>query len=99
MRARKVRKLKVTRGEKLLYSLAILCGIFSFAASVFCGANIGNLKMNVEKLKYDITDQEKKNESLTMKMNELTSFDKVKEVAKEMGLEYNNDNIVIINNN
>lgn len=99
MRARKVRKLKVTRGEKLLYSLAILCGIFSFAASVFCGANIGNLKMNVEKLKYDITEQEKKNESLTMKMNELTSFDKVKEVAKEMGLEYNNDNIVIINNN
>ena len=29
----------------------------------------------------------------------MVSFDKVKEVAKEMGLEYNNDNIVIINNN
>ena len=53
--------------------------------------------MNVEKLKYDITEQEKKNESLTMKVNELTSFDKVKDIAKEMGLEYNNDNIVIIN--
>lgn len=99
MRARKVRKLKVTRGEKMLYTMGILCAVFSFAASIFCGANIGNLKMNVEKLKYNITEQEKKNESLTMKMNELTSFDKVKDVAKEMGLEYNNDNIIIINNN
>ena len=99
MRIKKVRKLKVTHGEKLLYGIAILCVISSFAASIFCGANIGNLKMNVERLKYDITEQEKKNESLTMKMNELTSFDKVKDVAKEMGLEYNNDNIIIINNN
>lgn len=99
MRIRRVRKLKVTHGEKVLYSMAILCAVFSFAVSIFCGANIGNLKMNVERLKYDITEQEKKNESLTMKMNELTSFDKVKDVAKEMGLEYNNDNIIIINNN
>jgi Protein required for the initiation of cell division len=97
MRTRKVRKLKITRGEKLLYTAAVFCAIFSFASAIFCGANIGNLKMNVEKLKYDITAQENKNESLTMKVNELTSFDKVKDVAKEMGLEYNNDNIVIIN--
>ncbi len=97
MRRKKVRKLKITRGEKMLYFAAIFCAIFSFTSSIFCGANIGNLKMNVEKLKYDITEQEKKNESLTMKVNELTSFDKVKDIAKEMGLEYNNDNIVIIN--
>lgn len=97
MRTRKVRRLRITKGEKMLYTVAVLCAVLSFASSIFCGANIGNLKMNVEKLKYDITQQEKKNESLTMKVNELTSFDKVKDVAKEMGLEYNNDNIVIIN--
>lgn len=97
MRTKKVRKLKITRGERLLYTGAIFCAVLSFVSSVFCGANIGNLKINVEKLKFNITEQEKKNESLTMKVNELTSFDKVKDIAKEMGLEYNNDNIIIIN--
>lgn len=97
MKKKKVRKLRITRGEKMLYTVAIFCVVFSFVSSIFCRANIGNLKMSVEKLQYDITEQEKKNESLTMKVNELTSFDKVKDVAKEMGLEYNNDNIVIIN--
>lgn len=97
MTVRKKRKLSITKGEKLLYSLGLICFLSSFVVSIFCGTNVGNLKMNVEKLEVTITDQEKKNESLTMKMNELTSFDKVKDVAKEMGLEYNNDNIVIIN--
>ena len=53
--------------------------------------------MNIEKIRSEITAQEKQNESLSMKVSELTSFDKVKEVVKEMGLAYNNDSIVIIN--
>lgn len=97
MRTKKVRKLKITKGEKLLYVGAFFALIFTFALQVFCGANIGNLNMTVEKLRYDIETQEKKNESLTMKVNELTSFDKVKDIVKAMGLEYNNDNIIIIN--
>ena len=97
MRTKKVRKLKITKGEKMLYAGALISVIFTIAHQVFCGANIGNLNMSVEKLRYDIESQEKKNESLTMKVNELTSFDKVKDIVKEMGLEYNNDNIIIIN--
>ena len=53
--------------------------------------------MNIAKIEYKISDQEKHNESLTMKVNELTSFDKVKDVVSDMGLAYNNDNIIIIN--
>ena len=34
-----------------------------------------------------------------MKVSELTSFDKVKDIVNAMGLEYNNDNIIIINQN
>jgi len=64
---------------------------------VFCGAGISNLSMSVEKMNYDINEQEKKNESLTMKVNELTSFDKVKDVVTDMGLAYNNENIIVIN--
>ena len=53
--------------------------------------------MSIEQLEYKINNQEKKNESLTMKVNELTSFDKAKEVVSNMGLAYNNDNVVVIN--
>ena len=53
--------------------------------------------MNIEKVKYSINEQSKKNESLTMKVNELTSFENILAVVKEMGLEYNNENILIIN--
>ena len=52
--------------------------------------------MSIEEVKYNIDDQKKKNESLTMKVNELTSFENVKGVVKEMGLAYNNDNIIVV---
>ena len=52
--------------------------------------------MSVENIKYDISEQEKKNESLTMKVNELTSFDKIESVAKEMGLTYKYENIIVV---
>ena len=54
--------------------------------------------MSIEQKRYDIADQEKMNESLTMKVNELTAYAKVKDVVSDMGLAYNNDNIVIIDN-
>ena len=97
MRAKQNRKVKISNGEKMLYFSAFACLMLTLVLKIFCGANIGNLNMTVEKIKYDITIQEKKNESLTMKVNELTAFDKIKDVVKEMGLAYNNDNIIIIN--
>ena len=87
---------KITKGERLLYVGGFSDFIMAIMLQIFCGASIGNLKMNVEKLNYEIANQSKTNESLTMKVNELTAFDKVKDVVKDMGLAYNNDNIVVI---
>lgn len=91
------RKKKMTKGEKILYSFAFLCAIGIAVTQIFIGAGITNLSMSVEQAKYDIEKQQKKNESLTMKVNELTSYDKVKDIVSDMGLAYNNDNIIIIN--
>ena len=93
----KSKKSKLTVGEKLLYGTATLCMALLLVLKVFVGAGISHLNMSIEKMNYDIQEQEKKNESLTMKVNELTSFDKVREVATNMGLEYNNDNIIVVN--
>lgn len=97
MAKRKVRTIRFTKGERLVYLSAIIAIVMTFVLQVFCSANVGNLNMNIESIRYEITEQEKKNESLSMQISELTSFDKVKEVVKEMGLAYNNDSIVIIN--
>ena len=97
MKKKKKDKARITKGEKKLYSLAICAFVFTMVLKIFCGAGIGHLNMSIEQLEYKINNQEKKNESLTMKVNELTSFDKVKEVVSNMGLAYNNDNVVVIN--
>ena len=93
----KSKKVRITIGEKLLYTTATLCLALLLVLKVFAGAGISHLNMSIEKMNYQISEQEKKNESLTMKVNELTSFDKVREVASSMGLEYNNENIIVVN--
>lgn len=95
--SKKKRKIKISKGEKLLYTCAVLALCSTFLVKIFCSASIGNLNIMVEKLKSDVSTQTKKNESLTMQVNELTSFDYVNNIVKNMGLAYNNENIIIIN--
>jgi cell division protein FtsL len=66
---------------------------------VFSQATLSKINFEVEKTKKQIKLQEKKNESLTMKVNELASLEKIQEVAKEQGLSYNNNNIRTIQEN
>ncbi len=94
---KKQRKMKFIGEEKVLIFIILLCGVSLFAMQTFFGAQISNIKMNIEKVEYKIEDQQKKNESLTMQINELTSFDNVSSVIEDMGLAYNNKNIVVIN--
>ena len=94
--AKRKNKNKITKGERLLYFYATIAFFLMLTLKIFCGASIGEMKMSIEETKYNIDQQQKKNESLTMKVNELTSFENVQKVVEEMGLAYNNDNIIII---
>ena len=90
------KKSRITKCEKLLYfSIAIMMFLVVFI-KIYSAADLGNLKMSIEKLNYQISTQEKKNESLSMKISELTAFDNVKGVVDELGLSYNYENIIII---
>ena len=94
---KKNKKIKITLGEKMLYTTAVICGIFTIVMRIFFGAKINNLKMNIEYINGQIDNENKKVESLTMKFNELTSYENVKYTIKDMGLAYNNENIIVIN--
>ena len=94
---RKVKKrLKMSKFERLIYVFTVVMMIALPFALVFSQATLSEINFEVEKMNKKIGVQEKKNESLTMKVNELTSFDKVKDVVSDMGLAYNNDNVVVI---
>ncbi len=94
---RKVKKrLKMSKFEKLLYIFTFVLIVATPFVLVFSQATLSEINFEVEKNKKQIATQEKKNESLTMKINELASLEKIQEVAKEQGLSYNNNNIRII---
>ena len=99
MKKRKVVKKKVKMGkfEKLLYVFTLILLLSCPFVIVFSQATLSKINYEVEKSKKEIVAQEKKNESLTMKINELASLDKIQEVADSEGLSYNNDNIKTIN--
>ena len=87
---------RLTRGEKMLYTLGFFCLVLTVFIRVFSSASISNLKMDIEKINYKIENQERKNQSLTMQVNELTSYENLNEVLKDMGLAYNNENIIVV---
>ncbi len=93
MKKKMKKVVKIGKFEKLFYSFAVLLLIALPFTVVFLQATLSKVSVQVEQVKQQIKTQEKKNESLSMKINELASLDKIIEVAHEQGLSYNNDNI------
>ena len=97
MKTRKKKKVKVSRFEKFLYAIAIFLVSLAPLMIVFSKSTLSEVNYEVEKIKKQIETQEKANESLEMKINELASLENIQKVIKDEGLVYNNDNIKNIN--
>ena len=101
MNVKNVKKVKRVFGfskfEKLLYGFALILLVLAPFAIVFSQATLSKVNYDVEKIKIEISAQEKTNESLNMKISELASLDKIQEVAESEGLSYNNSNIKSVN--
>ena len=69
MAKRKVRTIRFTKGERLVYLSAVIATVMTFVLQVFCSANVGNLNMNIENIRAEIVEQEKKNESFSMQIS------------------------------
>ncbi len=93
MMRRLKKRLKMSKFERLFYIFTFVMVLITPFALVFSQATLSEINFEVEKVKKQIDTQEKKNESLTMKINELASLEKIQQIAKEQGLSYNNHNI------
>jgi len=92
------KKVKISKFEKLLYTLAVFLLVISPVSIVFSKATLAEINFEVEKQKKEIEKQKKTNESLAMTIDELASLTKIQAVAEEQGLSYNNNNIKSIKN-
>ena len=97
MRKTKTKKVKIYKGERFMSIMIIFLLVMLPICTVFTKAVLSETNISVEQLKDKIEDQEGKNESLSMQIDELASLDKIQEVADEQGLSYNNTNIKNIN--
>lgn len=93
------KRIKVLKGEKIVWLFIFISIITTPLLHVYTKSRLSESNIVVEKLKKNIENQSNINESLSMKINELASLDKIREVASNEGLSYNNDNIKVIEDN
>ena len=84
--------------DKLMILIIVVLAIFVPVSMVFSSSTLSKSNIEVERIKNKVAKQESRNESLTMQVDELASLTNIQGIAKEYGLSYNNDNIIVINN-
>ena len=94
MRARK--KVKLLTIDKLFIGLIVILLVSSPIIIVSSKSALSKSNIEVERMKNKIDKQKTINESILMKINELASLSNVQDVAKEYGLSYQNENIIVI---
>ncbi len=87
---------KTLKIEKLIYTLIVIVAVLIPIVNVFSKALLSQTNIEVEQLETKIDKQVGINDSLDMQINELASLDKIQNVANNLGLSYNNDNIKLI---
>ena len=93
------RKKKLFEQEKTYW---IIIGLIWFAipiSSVYTKAVLSETNIALEEAKEDVEKQKSTNDSLRTEIYELASLDKIQLVAQEDGLQYNNENIIVVTEN
>ncbi len=89
-------KTNMVKMRKILKKCCILLLLLFPITSLLCKATLSSINLDVERTKKKITIQENKNESLTMKVNELKSLANLQAVIDSEGLSYDCSKIKVI---
>ena len=93
---KKNKSIKFLRGERIFMFLIVLVGILAPIVTVSSKSMLSRSNIELERIKKKVEKQENINESLEMQVDELASLSSIQDIAKEYGLSYNNDNIIVI---
>lgn len=84
---------KTLKLEKKIYKYFVFITIFLVVGIIYSRATLSKINLEIQDLNDKISEETDDNQSLAMKINEMVSLDKIREVSDELGLKYNNDNI------
>lgn len=87
------KKYKKYKKEKAMYRFFVVITIFLVLGIIYSRAALGKINLEIQELNDIIKNDSEDNQSLAMKINEMVSLDKIREVSTEQGLTYNNKNI------
>lgn len=90
---KKKKATKKSMGEKVLYKCFVITSIFLVLGIIYSRAVLGKINLEIQELSGIIKEENDDNQSLAMKINEMVSLDKIRQVSNEQGLTYNNNNI------
>lgn len=93
---KKKKKQFLSSFERTTYKMCLFIIVLLILGVVFGKTKLAQINLEVQKLNSKVNEQENKNESLEMKIDEMTSLERIKQVSEKNGLKYNSDNIKTI---
>ena len=90
------KRVKLCGVDRLMIMVIALLIVFTPVLVVYSKSTLSESNIELGRIKRKVEKQESINESVAMKINELASLSNIQDVAKEHGLDYNNDNIIVV---
>lgn len=90
------KRVKINKLDKFLLSLIVVLAVSVPVVIVYSYSALSKSNIELERIKNKIDKQETLNESISMKINEIASLSNIQDVAKEYGLSYQNENIIVV---
>ena len=79
--------------EKRIYKTFVFITIFLIVGIIYSKATLAKINLEIQDLSGTIKEETEDNQSLTMRIKEMVSLEKIQQVSDELGLTYNNKNI------
>lgn len=90
------KRIKLSKIDKFMFVIIGILFASILFVQVYSSSALSKSNIDLERLKNKIEKQETINESISMKINEIASLSNIQDVAKEFGLSYQNDNIIVV---
>ena len=90
------KKIKVRFIDRLITFVIVALVVASPIIVVYSKSVLSKSNIELERMKSKVEKQETMNESISMKINEIASLSNIQDIAKEKGLSYQNDNIIVV---
>lgn len=93
---KKKKKKGLSKLEKFICKSSIFMIVVLLTLIVFTSATVSKMNIELQKMNEEVEVQENTNESLVMKINEMASLENIQIISRNLGLSYNNENILTV---